>query len=185
MTERITEIVKEFKVGHWGAEVFKREDGEHCMEFGYGVLRNPNDVYQGNEVMGLLNMIKQVDKFINAPMNAVSQPEPVKPWPSKVPPAPTTKQELINILNNGGIQDIICQSEFDDGKLTFAFIITTHDNRSFYFSQDFDLKPSITPMEIMDYTTGNGRELGFDMGAGFTPGNHPDLNINPEWENME
>lgn len=183
MPKRITEISDEFKAGLWKAEVSKREDGEHVMCFGYGIGFDPNEIYQGNEVNSLLKLMAQVDEFLNEPMGEPTEAEPAKGH--DLPPAPVSKEDLIQVLNSGKIKDMKFESFVDEGRVNFSLTIVTEDHRSFIFTQELDFNIAFRPVEILDFTTGNGRNVHADVGGVFDPQDRIDLNISHRWENAD
>ena len=185
MNRRITEIAEDFQVGNWKAEATKNENYS-CLTFGFGNDFHPNNMYQDDEVTDLMAMMDQVKEFLDSPIALGNNNAPTEELkPIALPPAPITMEELIQIINEGKIKSITCETEFEGPVFNFGFFIVTENNRSFYFGQEFDLKSGLNNMEVIDFTSGNGRYLPFNLGKGFDPKNRTDLNIRPDWENAD
>lgn len=102
----------------------------------------------------------------------------------KLPKVPKSKQDLIDIINKEGIEDIVCTTNLQDQYLDFGVMIKTKKGRIFSLDQQMELMPGLGTMEVTDYTSGNGRGADFDFGKGF---NETPVWMNPEpkYENLD
>ena len=102
----------------------------------------------------------------------------------KLPEVPKSKEDLIRILNKEGIEDIVCTTNLQDQYLDFGIMIRTKKGRIFSLDQQMNLAPGLGILQITDYTSGNGRDVDFDLGRGFneTPvWMYPE----PQYENLD
>lgn len=94
---------------------------------------------------------------------------------------PENKKELIKAINEKGIQDIICMSTIDEGRVYVSFEIQTKDKKSFNIGQEVFLKPVLTSVEVLDCSTGNCYEIETGMGNLFDHKNYK-YNTDSPWE---
>lgn len=93
---------------------------------------------------------------------------------------PRNKKQLIQYINQAGVEDIICTSSILDGQVTFGLEIRTKDKKSFNFGQNLFFKPVLEPVEILDMSTGDCAELDVNLGKEFDPKTY-DYQLPPAW----
>lgn len=86
---------------------------------------------------------------------------------TKAPPVPASKKELLRIINEEGIQSLDFTTKLDEGCIGFGFIVQTKRGHVFSFDQDVDFNIEIKPVEVLDFTTGNGRQVPVEFGRGW------------------
>lgn len=83
---------------------------------------------------------------------------------------PQNKKQLIEQINKAGIADILCTSNLgENGRVTFSIEIRTKDHKCFILDQDVWIKPVLSRMEVLDFSTGDGYEVEANLGTGFNP----------------
>lgn len=80
---------------------------------------------------------------------------------------PKNKKQLLEYINEAGIEDIICTSSIIDGRIVFGFEIRTKDDKSFNFGQDLILRPYFDHVEVLDMSTGDCHEVDVNLGKEF------------------
>lgn len=94
---------------------------------------------------------------------------------------PKDKKQMIEYINEAGIEDIICTSNILDGELTFSLEIRTKDQKIFHFGQDVVVKLHLPNMEVLDMSTGNCHTIPAKMGKGFDASTY-NYNVDSPWE---
>jgi hypothetical protein len=94
---------------------------------------------------------------------------------------PQNKKEMIKAINEKGIQDIICMSTIDEGRIEVSFEIRTKDKKCFNIGQEVVIRPVLAHVEVLDCSTGNCYEIETNMGSAFDHKKY-DYNADSPWE---
>jgi hypothetical protein len=86
---------------------------------------------------------------------------------TKAPATPKTKKELLELISDEGLQDFQFTSSVHDGQISFGLMLRTKKGRIFSMDQELELVPILKSVEVLDFTTGNGRQVHIPFGTGF------------------